>query len=163
MKRNILFLITIISLFAADGLYAQEFHESKPAFDFERKGSLLTVKSGSGETLTTVDLDKPAFRGKGIAFTYSAKKKNALQKPENSINTFTVFPNPTSKQVNLQLKGTWNYPVDVRLYDRNGNIVKAEQLDTAENPLNIGALTPGIYILRAQSGKTSAVEKLVIQ
>lgn len=163
MKRNISSLIVISSVLAASGVQAQKFRQPEPAFDFVRKGSILTVKSASGEQLTTIDLDKPVFKGKVVAFTYSAKKEKALQRPENAINTVMIFPNPASREVNLQFKGSWKYPVNVQVLDKNGNVLQTSRLESAEHPLDIGSLAEGIYILKAQSGDIYASEKLVVQ
>lgn len=155
--------MAFISVLAASGVQAQKFRQPEPAFDFVRKGSLLSVRSASGEAVTTIDLDKPAFKGKVIGFTYSANKKKALQLPESAVNTVSVFPNPATRQVNLQFKGSWKYPVDVLVFDKNGNALQTSRLGSAEHPLDIGSLAPGIYILKAESGDANAVEKLIVQ
>lgn len=78
-------------------------------------------------------------------------------------NLIFIFPNPASKEVNLQFKGSWKYPVDVQIFDKSGNALQATQLKSAEQPLNVESLTQGFYILKAHSGNASAIEKLVIQ
>jgi hypothetical protein len=163
MKRNTPILIGIITLMVATGTRAQNMHQQKPAFDFTRKGSLLIVKNAAGKELNTIDLDKPAFKGKVVAFTYSAKKDKGLARPEGVASTVTIFPNPAFKEVNLQFKGSWKYPVDIQILDKNGNTLQTTQLQSAEQPLSVESLTQGFYILKAQSGNASAVEKLVVQ
>lgn len=163
MKRNTRFLIAITLVLAASVARAQNLRQSEPAFNFVKKGSLLSVKSASGEAVTTIDLEKPAFKGKVIAFTYSANKKKALQLPERAVNTVNVFPNPANRQVSLQFKGSWKYPVNVLVSDKNGNVLQTSRLESAEHPLDIGSLAPGIYILKAESGDANAVEKLIVQ
>jgi hypothetical protein len=176
MKRALLVLVTIFTLFiftvsrvsaqdqqhlALRGAYAQDLPQPKPQFDFFRNGPLLTVRNSSGRELTTIDLEKPAIKGKVLAFTYSSKKKR-LQS-ETGGNTMAIFPNPASGKINLQFKGEWNYPVNVQVFDRTGNAVQASSLESAESPLDITSLRQGIYILRAQSGDVNAAEKLVVQ
>ncbi|MHA4737798.1 T9SS type A sorting domain-containing protein [Dyadobacter sp. MSC1_007] len=146
---------------APQGAYAANLQQPKPQFDFLRNGSLLTVRSSSGRELTTIDLEKPAIKGKVFAFTYSSKKKR-LQS-EVGINTMAIFPNPASGQITLQFKGEWNYPVNVQVFDRTGNEVQVSSLESAESPLDITSLRQGIYILRAQSGHAHAAEKLVVE
>lgn len=158
MKQNIKLLIFALAASTVGMANAQELHHSQ--LDFVRKGSLLTVRSASGKDIGTVDLEKPAVKGKVIAFTYSAKKKQKIESVASSIN---IFPNPASKEVNLQFKGSWKYPVDVQIFDKSGNTLQATQLKSAEQPLNVESLAQGFYILKAQSGSASAVEKLVVQ
>ena len=155
-----LFFIGVISTMTVGGLHAQSLYPTKPTLDFIKKGSILTVKTAAGENLGTVDLDKPAFKGKVVAFTYSARKKAEVG---NSVNAMTIFPNPASKQVNLQFKGSWKYPVDVQLFDKAGNALQSAKLKSAEQPLDIGSLTQGVYILKAESGNAKATEKLIVQ
>lgn len=157
MKQSIKLLIFTLATSTAGMANAQELHQSQ--LDFVRNGSLLTVRSSSGKDIGTVDLDQPAVKGKVIAFTYSAKKKQKIESVANSIN---IFPNPASKEVNLQFKGSWKYPVDVQIFDKSGITLQATQLKSAEQPLNVESLSRGLYILKAQSGNASAVEKLVV-
>lgn len=158
MKQSIKLLIFAIAASSVGLANAQELHHSQ--LDFVRKGSMLTVRATSGDELGTVDLDKPALKGKVIAFTYSAKKK---QKVENVTSSVNIFPNPASKEVNLQFNGPWKYPVQVQILDQSGNTLQVKQLKSAEQPLNVESLAQGFYILKAQSGNAGAVEKLVIQ
>lgn len=160
MRRTTTMLITIGSFLATATVSAQELHTQKAPFEFIKNGSVLTVKSASGKALATIDLDRPEIRGKVIAFTYSAKKKTNIEGVANSVG---IYPNPASKQVNLELKGTWKYPVQVRIFDKTGNVLQRETLESSEQPLDVGSLNQGVYILKAQSGNATAVEKLVVQ
>jgi len=160
MKRSIKFLISAVAVLSGGIANAQELYQPHSQLDFVRKGSLLTVRSTAGNELGTVDLDKPGVKGKVIAFRYSAKKR---QEVENGANSMNIFPNPASKEVNMQFKGSWKYPVEVQIFDKSGNTLQTTRLKSAEQPLNVGSLAQGFYILKAQSGNASAVEKLVVQ
>ncbi|WP_353721142.1 T9SS type A sorting domain-containing protein [Dyadobacter sp. 676] len=150
----------LISAIAASGIGIANAQELRPQLDFIRNGSLLTVRSASGQELGTVDLDKPAVKSKVIAFTYSAKKKRGI---ENALNAVTIFPNPASGSLNLRLKGSWKYPVDVQIFDKTGNMLQTSRLESPEEPLDIESLKQGIYILKARSGNAGATEELVVQ
>jgi hypothetical protein len=158
MKQGIKLLIFALVTSTVGVANAQKLQPSQ--LDFVRNGSLLTVRGPSGKDIGTVDLDKPAVKGKIIAFTYSAKRK---QEVENVASSISIFPNPATKEVKLQFKGSWKYPVDVRILDKGGNTLQATQLQSAEQPLNVESLAQGFYILKVQSGNASAVEKLVVQ
>jgi len=108
-------------------------------------------------------LTKTAFNGKVIAFAYSSKKKEIGDEVMEPANSLTLFPNPASKQVQLDLKGKWEFPVDVQVFDKNGNSVKSERFEATDRILDIAPLRQGIYILKAESGNVKAVEKLVVQ
>ncbi|GGM84106.1 hypothetical protein GCM10010967_14870 [Dyadobacter beijingensis] len=160
MIGNLKLLFTFGFTFFSASLFAQDLQPVKQEFDFVRNGSMLLVKNRAGQDVTAIDLDKPALKGKVIAFTYSAKKR---QTADATGHSFSVFPNPASKQVNLQFKGQWKYPVAVQIFDKSGNALHSTKLESVEQPLDIGSLEQGIYILKAYSGNASAVEKLVVQ
>lgn len=163
MKKNTPLLIAIISVLAASSVRAQNFRQPEPAFDFVRKGSLLTVKSASGEELTTIDLDKPAFKGKVIAVTYSSKKKKVEEQPENA-GMVTVFPNPSSKLVNVKLNGDkWRLPAQLQIFSKTGTLIETTTLENAKSSVDISALPQGVYIMKIETSTAKAVEKLVVQ
>lgn len=160
MKQTLSFLIFAGSFFVTIGTFAQGLPREKPDFEFIRNGSLLTVRTSEGKEVANFDLDKPALKGKVLAFTYSAKKR---PQPENAMNTMNIFPNPASKEVQLNLKGNWKYPVDIQILDRSGNTLQRNSLESSERALNIASLRQGIYILKAESGESKAIEKLVVE
>lgn len=162
MKR-IQFLIVVIALSLSGRLVAQTAQRPEPAFDFVRTGSLLTVKSTAGKALVSVDLERPAFKGKVVAFTYSAKKKKVFQSPENAAQSVNVFPNPVSGQVNLRLKESWKLPVEVQIFSKSGTLVKTARLNGTDSSIDISSLQQGTYIMKIAGQNTSAVQTLMVQ
>jgi len=107
-------------------------------------------------------MSKPAFIGKAVAFTYSAKKR-AYQRPEKVISSARIFPNPASESVTLSLDGEWIFPVEARLFDNNGNLIRLVTVETAESSINVSKLHPGIYIVDLRAKNDRSVCKLLVQ
>jgi hypothetical protein len=158
-------LLLTASILSASALVAQaqQIRYATKALTINRHGDMLTVVDASGKHLVNVDFTKPAFKGKVIAFAYSSKKKETVDEATEPVNSLTLFPNPASKQVQVDLKGEWKYPVDVQIFDKSGNISESTQLESSGQSLNIESLIQGVYILKVQSGNISAVKKLVVQ
>jgi hypothetical protein len=141
---------------------AQQLRYATKTLKINSEGDFLTAFDASGKYLAHVDLTKPELKGKIVAFAYSSKKKE-ISDEVTEVNGLTLFPNPASKQVQLDLKGKWEYPVDVQIFDRNGNKVQTKRFEASDRFLDIAPLRQGVYILKAESGRAKAVEKLVVQ
>ncbi|SEJ84363.1 Por secretion system C-terminal sorting domain-containing protein [Dyadobacter sp. SG02] len=163
MKISRLLLSVAILSICALGAQAQQFRYAAKELTIKRQGDILTATDAAGKQLVHVDLTKPALKGKVIAFAYSSKKKEIGDEVIEPVNSLILFPNPASKQVQLDLKGKWEYPVDIQIFDKNGNSVQSKRFEAADRFLDIAPLHQGIYILKAESGNAKAVEKLVVQ
>ncbi len=86
-----------------------------------------------------------------------------LSTPEKEAETFRIFPNPTSGNFTIQLKG-WDEvaPVTVHIYDRIGGIIMTEKFaaDALLN-LNLGNHAPGMYLVRVTNGINTGIGKVV--
>lgn len=160
MRKTITRLLVIGTLLTVGTVCAQELPANKSPFEFVRSGSVLTVKDNSGQALAAIDLDRPEIKGKVLAFTYSAKRRTASGNAGSSVQ---IYPNPASKQISLQLKGSWKYPIEVQIFDKTGNACLHTSLESSEQPLDVGRLKQGIYILKANSGNAAAAEELIIE
>ena len=147
---------------STSGLAAQDSDETQRGFSFSRNGHTLVATSPDGH-VQHVDLTNPAFKGKAIAFTYSAKKKTSYQEPEKSGRSVRIFPNPASGAANLSLDGEWSFPANARLFDKSGNLVKIATLETREAVIDISRFQQGVYILEIQARTAHAVQKLLVQ
>lgn len=163
MKISQFLLTTSILAACALASHAQHLRYTTKALTLSRNGDVLTAVDASGRHLANVDLTKPGLKGKVIAFTYSSKKKEIDSEVTEPVTSLTLFPNPASKEVQLNLKGTWKYPVDIQILDRSGNAMQTDRLESSQRALNIASLRQGVYILKAESGESRAVEKLVVE
>ncbi|MGG7665312.1 T9SS type A sorting domain-containing protein [Dyadobacter sp. BHUBP1] len=163
MKISQLLLAAGILSASALTARAQQVRYNTKSLTINRNGDFLTAIDASGKHVASVDLTKPALKGKVVAFVYSSKKKEADNEVAEPTTSLTIFPNPASKEVQLNLKGSWKYPVDVQIFDRSGNTMQRDRLDSSERTLNIASLRQGVYVLKAESGESRVVEKLVVE
>jgi uncharacterized delta-60 repeat protein len=83
---------------------------------------------------------------------------------ENSTVEVNAFPNPTQQSFTLQLKGSTNKPVQVRVLDATGKLVEVKQNMASNTPLSLGAAyKAGVYYAEVIQGNTRKVVKLVKQ
>jgi len=141
---------------------AQNLNSTQEGFSFDRSAQMVAVKNPDGH-IQHIDLNNPAFKGKAIAFTYSAKKKAVYNEPEKKRNSVHLFPNPASGSVNLVLDGSWSFPVQMQIWDKNGNAIKTQKLETEKTIVNTSPFPQGIYIIKLQAPNASATHKFSVQ
>lgn len=81
----------------------------------------------------------------------------------SSTAAFKVYPNPVRDKLNVEFGG-FESPVHITAIDIFGKAVLRKSLrhDTSEfSEINIGDLPQGLYIIRAEDGKKTAVAKVV--
>lgn len=75
----------------------------------------------------------------------------------------SVSPNPANNQVVVKMENRRNAPVEVMIYDAVGRLATRKSFLQEEMKIDLSALQPGVYLLRAQSGGqtySTAIQKL---
>ncbi len=79
---------------------------------------------------------------------------------------FSIFPNPASDKVNIDVNGEFNGTFRVILFDFTGRKVLEQQSDPIAKgrtiTIDISGFKKGLYFLRVQSGKNTVTRKLII-
>jgi len=83
------------------------------------------------------------------------------QTSENT--TFTLYPNPASDIVTLNMDNFTNADMTLNIYNVIGNLVKSEILIQNQRQINIGDLSNGIYVVEIKSKEWTEKQKLLIQ
>jgi len=81
------------------------------------------------------------------------------------VSKFTVFPNPASSVVNVQMTLTDNTDVRIELLDLNGRVMLSENAGNVKQlnyQLNTSAVPNGVYILHVVGSKLNAKKQLTI-
>lgn len=76
------------------------------------------------------------------------------------VTTFSVYPNPATESVSLDLSAFGEETVTITVYDMLG---KALMIVDGSDKLAIGELPEGTYIVRAESERARGSQKLVIE
>jgi PKD repeat protein len=115
----------------------------------------LTAGSGEGNNLYIDDINIEGVTG--------------LNDPAASTTAMSIFPNPSNGTFSLQYYNEASASVAVKVYDITGRAVRTlpqgeqskgeHQVTLAKEQL---MLTPGIYFIELQKGKSRIVQKLVI-
>jgi len=80
----------------------------------------------------------------------------------STILTVKALPNPTTTYFTLQLSGSGEQPVSVRILDAVGRIVEVKQNLTSTTTLQIGhRYRPGVYYAEVSQGRERVISKLV--
>jgi hypothetical protein len=69
----------------------------------------------------------------------------------------SVWPNPANDVLNIQLKNTGSYPVQISLTNILGDLILKTSMENNgpyfKNTLDVSGIASGIYLLRVQSGR----------
>ncbi len=121
------------------------------------------ITDDSGRTsglsgLTVADgLDHP---GNILKFTW--QKPSSTEDPKIE-PAFEVWPNPVSDKVFVQLNGLRKGDYNAELVNLTGQIVKDfGKLEFDKNEMEVGELSPGVYVLRIYSQEQSLREQVII-
>ncbi|MBP1646478.1 MAG: hypothetical protein H6Q16_2056 [Bacteroidetes bacterium] len=77
-------------------------------------------------------------------------------------NLITIYPNPASNIVNLEIKDVSKEILKLNIYNILGVLVKTETISN-NNQINISDLNNGIYLLALKSKDFTTKQKLIIQ
>jgi len=87
----------------------------------------------------------------------------SIDESDFSTSVLLLFPNPAKDKVNVQLNGDYNGQIHVRVFDPRGIICHEQLQFTSETPLDINGLTPGLYLVVAETDHRVFTQKLVIE
>jgi hypothetical protein len=82
---------------------------------------------------------------------------------ENSQVAFSLFPNPTTSELNIQFNQATANNASIEIINGLGQIVKTETANGPTKKIELAGLSAGFYYVRVTNGKASRVEKLVIE
>jgi hypothetical protein len=81
------------------------------------------------------------------------------EKDQETLN-FTLYPNPAIDGI-VYINTLNNKSKDITVYDVFGKIVLQDRIST--NMLNIGRLTPGVYVIQVIENSKTMTRKLVVK
>ena len=133
----------------------------------QSKEQLSAFKGEDSEgdwTLTVID----GFNGDGGSLNEFALEicttQNVLGLLTNGLEGFTMYPNPTSGQVNIGFSNAIN-SVDISVMDIGGRIVKTENVSANgqfNHAMSVVDLASGVYFVSVKNNNITTTRKLVI-
>lgn len=86
----------------------------------------------------------------------------ALNVADETILSYTIYPNPASSEIVLQLpKGLQNKKLQVTVYDVNGRKVLEEEINTNPQRVDIARLQSGAYLFILDSENSRHYKVLI--
>lgn len=90
-------------------------------------------------------------------YLYDVKWKNTSAVLEQDLQKISLFPNPFTDKISIEMPYALNLKMGV--FDVNGNMVF--QSRNVETQVNLGFLAPGIYFLRFTTGNQNFTRRIV--
>ena len=78
-------------------------------------------------------------------------------------NIFSIYPNPASNVISLNVNKMNNEALTLEVYTISGTLVKLEMLKQNQQKINIADLPNGVYMVTIKSKNVTETKKLVIQ
>jgi len=88
------------------------------------------------------------------------EKLPAIDEKDQESSNFTLYPNPAIDGI-VYIKTLNSRSKDVTVYDVFGKIVLQDRIST--NMLNIGRLSPGVYVIQVIENNKTMTRKLVVK
>lgn len=73
----------------------------------------------------------------------------------------SIFPNPASDQLIIQINSEKNQALHSMLYDVHGNLLLSDVIQGNQHSISLSGLSPGIYILKIRNEKESITSKII--
>jgi len=73
-----------------------------------------------------------------------------------------VYPNPAQKELTIDLKNIQTVKATAQLYNNLGQIVSEKAIENGQVGYNVEGMAKGMYILKIQTDKGTAIKRLVI-
>lgn len=132
-----------------------------------KDSSTYFIKVNSGATYEVVFT---GFSGGAAEESFFSVKRTNIStgKIENTIETFTVYPNPSSDVVNINVAATSDIEGVVRIMDVTGKIVYQENMNVAQGQqatkkIDISVLNSGMYFVTITSNNGTSSQKLIVK
>jgi hypothetical protein len=105
----------------------------------------------------------PAANLSGTGRFFLRFADSALSTIENSIDALSIFTNPSAKTITIT--GQLLDPTQANVYDLQGRLVAATQLETAKTSqsIDVSNLSTGVYVIQLTGASKSRSQKLIIR
>lgn len=78
----------------------------------------------------------------------------------NSLNSFTLFPNPVNNNLNIHFNSIEG-ETSIKIFDLQGRLVKSSVVNSLENVIDVNDLAKGTYIISVNDGKTPISKRFI--
>ena len=133
----------------------------QPAGSFDRY--VGTSARGDWTLIVTDDENGDGGSLTDFEITVCGKDNTTSVHELGTSGSLSIFPNPASERVTIDLKGDWPAQVNGRLYDLTGRPLRDYRLaGGGTTTWDVSRLPTGMYFLRIRSGGKEFTERLVV-
>lgn len=87
----------------------------------------------------------------------------SINEPDLASVKLSLYPNPTTGLLNIQLQEPVRRKARLELYNEMGQMLATKELSTAASQLSMAELPAGLYLVKVINGDSSRYEKIVHQ
>lgn len=156
MKHN---KIKLSVLLLGIGLTAQA-QESTNAAGGDASGSGGTVAYSVGQVVYTTNTDASGTVSQGVQQAYEIFTVG-VKETELTIS-LSIFPNPTSDNLTLQVSDYNNDELSYQLYDAQGKLLKNGEVTEEQTQINTASLPAATYIIHVVDQENKKVQSFKI-
>lgn len=156
LKLSVIFL----SGLALAGLQAQE---SVNATGGNTSGIGGSVSYSVGQIVCQTQTGTELSVAEGVQQPYEISVSTGIKKAKGINLSASVYPNPTTDYLILEIKDLEFTKLSFQLYDMNGKLLQSEKIITEETQINIDELVPASYILKVIKHKKSIKEFKIVK
>jgi subtilisin-like proprotein convertase family protein len=98
--------------------------------------------------------------------TVNIRESSALSLSKNSLEGFSLWPNPVKNQVKIQFTNSNMNNVRISLFDLQGreilHSIEESKTNTYSKEINVQNVASGIYLLKVQQGNKTITKKILV-
>jgi hypothetical protein len=144
--KKLAFLIVILFLgFSITGLHAQEIINTTGG---NASGSGGSVSYSVGQIVYTTNTGDNGTVAQGVQQAYEISNVTGLEEANNISLIVSVYPNPTTDFLILEIEGDVKTQYFVALYNMQGKLLQNKKITSHQTIIAMGNLVPAIYFLK---------------
>ncbi|RLA18404.1 MAG: hypothetical protein DRQ62_13625 [Gammaproteobacteria bacterium] len=133
----------LLVLFSTAGLHAQT---TVPATGGDASGSGGSVAYSIGQVVYTTNTGATGTVSQGVQQTYEIIPIGTMETELNI--SLSIFPNPTSDNLTLEIKDHNIEKLSYQLLDTQGKLLGSEEITASQTQINMSALSNGPYFIK---------------
>jgi hypothetical protein len=134
--------------------------ESTNASGGDASGTGGTVAYSLGQVVYTINTGSSGTVDQGVQNAYEIFTVGIK---ETALNiSLTAFPNPTTKNLTLQIRDYQNEKVSYQLCDMQGKLISEEQITAQQTQINMSALLTATYFINVVNQDHKKVQSFKI-
>lgn len=127
-----------------NGYISQAFFRNPRRTEFHRNSDPYPFLSDG--TIGTIEINSVSAISDSITFYCKMPMDNSIIRYESDAN-ITIYPNPATDVITIQLHDNYTDPLDVEVYDIYGRNVLTNKIETENTTVNCEKLSAGIYVV----------------